>query len=75
MWEQLQLDLAVLIGLLSLVKAVAALFGRKQDITTWADVLGQGLAQELDYVQVWGGTTRWIGLQPAVTQLCSCFVH
>lgn len=49
MWEQLQLDLVILLSLLKLLKWAARI---KQDITLWADTLGSGLAQELDYVQV-----------------------
>lgn len=49
MWSQISLDLTVLTELLRLLRWVGRI---KQDITLWADTLGEGLAQELDYVQV-----------------------
>lgn len=50
MWAQLSLDLTVLTQLLRLLRWVGRI---KQDITLWAHTLGEGLAQELDYEQVW----------------------
>jgi predicted unusual protein kinase regulating ubiquinone biosynthesis (AarF/ABC1/UbiB family) len=49
MWSQISLDLRVLTELLRLLRWVGRI---KQDITLWADTLGEGLAQELDYEQV-----------------------
>jgi hypothetical protein len=48
-WPQVQDDLAVLLLLLRVLRWAGRI---KQDITLWADTLGRGLAQELDYVQV-----------------------
>jgi hypothetical protein len=48
-WAQVQVDLAVLLLLLRLLRWARRI---KQDITLWADTLGRGLAQELDYMQV-----------------------
>ncbi|KAF6260685.1 ABC1 family-domain-containing protein [Scenedesmus sp. NREL 46B-D3] len=47
-WQQVQVDLAVLLLLLRLLRWAGRI---KQDITLWADTLGGGLAQELDYQQ------------------------
>lgn len=49
MWSQISLDLSILTQLLRLLRWAGRI---KQDITLWATTLGQGLAQELDYVQV-----------------------
>jgi hypothetical protein len=48
-WPQVQVDLGVLLLLLRLLRWAGRI---KQDITLWADTLGRGLAQELDYQQV-----------------------
>jgi predicted unusual protein kinase regulating ubiquinone biosynthesis (AarF/ABC1/UbiB family) len=57
LWSQISLDLSILAQLLRLLRWAGRI---KQDITLWATTLGQGLAQELDYVQVgkWAGGPR-----------------
>lgn len=69
MWAQISLDLSILTQLLRLLRWAGRI---KQDITLWATTLGQGLAQELNYVQV-GLQWQPAALPPVVpVTACRC---